>query len=195
MEENQKMKSFLTGLLLIFIFADTSWSDEKSCFTIQPYESPEYTPPPLESKPSKAPLVDNGDDTISDPASGLMWTKSDSYSDLGKCLTWNESNEYISSIKTGKYTDWRIPTIKELTTLYDNTKENVMAWDHDPRYPLALDKKFADGAAYWYWSSDCGTTELTACCSNTLYFVNGLIQMRRFELCNNGGVRGVRNIK
>ena len=67
-----------------------------------------------------------------------------------------------------------------------------MAWDHDPEYPLALDSKFADGAAYWYWSSNCGTTELTQCCAKTLYFPTGIIGMRRFELCNNGGVRAVR---
>lgn len=69
-----------------------------------------------------------------------------------------------------------------------------MAWDHDPEYPLALDPKFAEGAAYWYWSSDTGTTPLTENCAKTLSFVKGIIKMRRFELCNNGGVRAVRRI-
>ena len=57
-----------------------------------------------------------------------------------------------------------------------------------------IDSKFADGAAYWYWSSDTGTTPLTENCAKTLYFVKGIIKMRRFELCNNGGVRAARGI-
>jgi hypothetical protein len=57
-----------------------------------------------------------------------------------------------------------------------------------------IDSKFADGAAYWYWSSDTGTTPLTRNCAKTLYFVKGIIEMRRFELCNNGGVRAARRI-
>lgn len=180
-------------LVLIVAMADLAGAEEMPCLQKPPYEAPEYiapTKPPL----SKSNLIDNRDGTITDLDTGLMWSQKDSYADLNKCLTWTESQKYVENLKTAKHTDWRIPTIKELATLFDNTQENVMAWDHDPEYPLALDKKFADGAAYWYWSSDCGTTVLTECCAKTLYFVNGVIEFRRFELCNNGGVRAVRDI-
>lgn len=189
---------FLLSLTFGFIlFAPASGLTDmtpKPCGHTSPYEAPEYVAPPSSTTESKMHLIDNGDGTISDPDRGLMWTQKDSYAELNKCLNMTESRKYVENLDTGGHTDWRIPTIKELASLYDDTQGNVMAWDHNPEHPLYLDKKFSDGAAYWYWSSTCGTTELTKCCAKTLYFVNGLIEMRRFELCNNGGVRSVRDI-
>ena len=165
---------------------------EKGCEFRPPYEAPPYVPPEKEAPAKKGELSDNQDGTLTDRTTGLMWVQKDSFADLGRCLTWTDARDYIQNLRTGGHTDWRMPTIQELTTIYDPTQENVMAWDKNPDYPLALDSKFADGAAYWYWSSDCGTTPLTECCGKTLYFVNGLVNMRRFEICNNGGVRAVR---
>jgi hypothetical protein len=190
---------FLLSLMCSFVlFAPASGLSEdrapKSCSHTLPYEAPEYVAPPPASSDPKVHLVDNGDGTISDPESGLMWAQKDSYADLDKCLTMDESQKYVGKLKIAGHSDWRIPTIKELASIYDDTQGNVIAWDHNPEHPLYLSKKFSDGAAYWYWSSTCGTTRLTECCAKTLYFVNGLIEMRRFELCNNGGVRAVRDI-
>ncbi len=176
--------------------ADFSFADEKfSCTPKPPYTAPQYIEPPKQEESSKLRLTDNNDGTISDPESGLLWTKKDSYADLGKCLTWQESMDYVEKLNTANFSDWRMPTIKELATLYDPTKENNMAWDHNPDYPLALDEKFADGSAYWFWSSDCGIVEGKRCCAKTLYFVKGLIHFRNLDHCNNGGVRAVRNLK
>jgi len=164
------------------------------CKPEEPYVAPRFVPPPLESRESKIHLIDNGDGTLTDPDTRLMWAQKDSYADLGQCLTFPESLDYVGGLRTGNHGDWRLPTVRELSSIYDDTQANVMAWDHSPQYPLALDRKFADGAAYWYWTSDCGTTELTECCAKTVYFVNGLVHLRRFEMCNNGGVRAVRNL-
>jgi hypothetical protein len=180
------------SLIVVFVSTCSVLAEEMPCRLDPPFEAPAYVDPPKKSS-LKSHLQDNRDGTITDSATGLMWTQKDSYADLNKCLTYAESLKYVDELKTGGYDDWRIPTIKELSSIYDDTQENVMAWDHDPEYPLALDSKFADGAAYWYWSIDCGTTELTQCCAKTLYFATGIIDMRRFELCNNGGVRAVRN--
>ena len=183
------------GLVLIGAIPGLAGGQEMSCQPKPAYEAPQYVAPPQQSPQPMLRLIENGDGTITDPDSGLMWAQKDSHADLNKCLTWPESLKYVQSLKTAGHSDWRIPTIKELASIYDDTQENVMAWDHDPEYPLALDKKFADGAAYWYWSSDCGTTVVTECCAKTLYFVNGKIDIRRFELCNNGGVRAVRSTR
>lgn len=185
--------SLALALVLIFISSSSAIGEEIPCRLDPPYEAPKYVDPP-KVPASESQLKDNGDGTITDPATGLMWTQKDSYADLNKCLTYTESRKYVEGLKAGGHEDWRIPTIKELSSIYNDTYENVMAWDHDPEYPLALDSKFADGAAYWYWSIDCGTTEMTQCCAKTLYFATGIIEMRRFELCNNGGVRAVRTI-
>lgn len=155
------------------------------------YEAPPYVPPPPRPR-AESTLRDQGNGIILDTATGLMWTQVDSYADLHKCLDWRESLEYIRGLKTGGYGDWRMPTVKELLTLFDPSQDNILAWDHNPEYPLSLSPLFAEGAAYWYWSSDCGQTELTMGCAKSVYFVNGNIQIRRVELCNNGGVRAVR---
>ncbi|NIQ00754.1 MAG: DUF1566 domain-containing protein [Nitrospinaceae bacterium] len=153
------------------------------------YEAPPWVPPP--PPPPKVIMTDNRDGTLTDDK-GLMWTRKDSYADLGTCLNWYQSTEYVKQLKTGGYTDWRMPTIEELSSIYDDTKDNFISWDHNPENPLHLDKQFADGAAYWYWSSPREETELTDCCARSFYFVNGMVHVRRLTICANGGVRAVR---
>ena len=54
----------------------------------------------------------NKDGTISDNVTGLMWQKS-----ISSKLSWNEAVSYANSSKLAGYSDWRIPTIKELYSL------------------------------------------------------------------------------
>lgn len=56
--------------------------------------------------------IDNGDGTVTDPATGLMWTK-DFY---GKS-TYSNASTYIKEYSG--YNDWRIPNIKELYSIMD----------------------------------------------------------------------------
>ncbi|MDP2549105.1 DUF1566 domain-containing protein [Oceanobacter sp. 4_MG-2023] len=58
---------------------------------------------------------DNGDNTISDHATGLMWSKNDS----GKSLNWQEALAYAENATDAGYDDWRLPNIKELQSLVD----------------------------------------------------------------------------
>jgi hypothetical protein len=171
---------FLTFML--FLSAGTTWAERK------PYVAPPYVPPPPLS--SRLDLVDNGNGTITETKSQLMWTKKDSFADLGKCLNWHGAKEYVASLSTGGHSDWRLPEVWEYGEIYDNTESNVMAMDHDAENPLALSNLFADGAAYWYWSSEKGN-----CCARTAYFVTGMAFVRTLDKCTNGGVRAVRNIQ
>ncbi len=159
----------------------------------EPFEAKPYVPPP--PPVSQLKLIDNKDGTITTPDYGRMWAQKDSYSDLGHCLDYYQSVEYVKKLRTGGYDDWRIPRIGELAILFDNTQENIMAWDHNPEFPMAMSKIFYDGAAYWYWSSDISGDRFNDCCSDTLYFVSGILHTRRLSMCNNGGVRAVREIR
>ncbi|MEE9499300.1 MAG: DUF1566 domain-containing protein [Nitrospinaceae bacterium] len=167
------------------------WADP-SDYIHEPYEAPPYVPPPPPQ--SKVHLTNNNDGTITDQQ-GLMWTQEDSYADLGQCLNWYQSYDYVKKLKTGGHNDWRMPTSWEMYGIYDDTLENVMAWDHDPENPLHLHTMFADGAAYWYWSGDKEDTDLTDCCAPAFYFVKGFSNVRVLSTCMNGGVRAVRNAR
>ena len=190
-----RFRSSLCWLAIIgglLFFPSSIFADVKNYINDKPYEAPPYVPPP--PRQSKVHLTNHQDGTITDQK-GLMWTAKDSYSDLGQCLNWHESYDYVKSLKTGGHNDWRMPTSWEMYGIYDDTIENVLAWDHDPENPLHLDTQFADGAAYWYWSGDKQDTDLTDCCAPSFYFVTGLSNMRRLSTCSNGGVRAVRNAR
>ena len=158
----------------------------------EPYEAPPWVPPPPPK--SRVHLVDNGDGTLTETKTRLMWTQKDSYADLGKCLNWYQAKDYVKNLKTGGYADWRLPMVFEYGMIYDDTKENNMAWDHDPDLPLHLSEQFADGAAYWYWSAEYDETDLTDCCTRIAYFVTGRAFSRNLSACTNGGVRAVRGL-
>ena len=142
---------FLSTLLLAFvvIFCPEVTNAKRNLYVTKgPYVAPPYVPPPPLS--SRLNLIDNGDGTITETKSKLMWTKKDSFADLGRCLNWHDSKSYVENLTTGGHNDWRMPEVWEYGEIYDNTESNVMAMDHDPEYPLALSNLFADGAAYWY---------------------------------------------
>ncbi len=58
--------------------------------------------------------LDQGDGTVSDVSTGLMWQKTP-----GPKLTWAEAVAAAPSETIGGHTDWRLPTIKELYSLID----------------------------------------------------------------------------
>lgn len=177
------MKKLFHAILIPFLLNTVlAWAE--------PYEAPPWVPPPPPK--SRVHLVDNGDGTLTETKTRLMWTQKDSYADLGKCLNWYQSKEYVANLKTGGYTDWRFPMVFEYGTIYDDTKENDIAWDHDQ--PLALSKQFAEGAAYWYWSAEYNENDLADCCTRTAYFVTGRAFWRNLSNCTNGGVRAVRDL-
>jgi hypothetical protein len=57
---------------------------------------------------------DNGDGTISDLVTGLMWVQA-----RGEKVSWYDALDGASACRVGGYDDWRMPTIKELYSLID----------------------------------------------------------------------------
>jgi Protein of unknown function (DUF1566)/Arylsulfotransferase (ASST) len=62
-------------------------------------------------------FVDNGDRTISDNATGLMWQQNDSDSS-----DWDDAVAQCESATTAGHTDWRLPNAKELQSIVDYTR-------------------------------------------------------------------------
>ena len=63
-------------------------------------------------------FVDNGDQTISDNATGLMWQKADD----GTARDWEESLDYAENLSFATYSDWRLPNAKELQSIVDYSR-------------------------------------------------------------------------
>ncbi len=91
---------------------------------------------------------DNGDGTITDRATGLMWTKADS----GVPLDWRRALEYAESLECAGYTDWRVPNAKELQSIVDYTRAPDAT---DPaKRTAAIDPVFdLTETESWFWTS------------------------------------------
>ena len=63
-------------------------------------------------------FVDNRDGTITDRATGLMWMKIDS----GRGMNWQKALKYAEDSTYAGYSDWRLPTAKELQVIVDYSR-------------------------------------------------------------------------
>ena len=63
-------------------------------------------------------LVDNGDGTITDQATGLTWMQGDS----AKGLNWRDALEYAEDLELARHDDWRLPSAKELQSIVDYSR-------------------------------------------------------------------------
>jgi hypothetical protein len=64
-------------------------------------------------------FTDNGDGTITDNVTGLMWQKTD-----GGEMTFENALDYCTKLNLGGYTDWRLPVCKELFDINDYDQLN-----------------------------------------------------------------------
>jgi hypothetical protein len=99
--------------------------------------------------PSDDRFVDNGDGTVTDICTGLMWQKDmadvNGNGRLGGGLedaaTWQDALKYCEALSFAGYYDWRLPNIRELESILD-----IGRWEP------AIDPVFT--AQYpFYWSS------------------------------------------
>ncbi|MBP1840120.1 DUF1566 domain-containing protein [Formosa algae] len=63
-------------------------------------------------------FIDNGDGTISDYATGLMWQKADD----GVARDWETAINYSEDLELANHTDWRLPNAKELQSIVDYSR-------------------------------------------------------------------------
>ena len=70
-------------------------------------------------------FVDNGDGTVTDNATGLMWSQDDN----GEMLYWKEALAYAENSTIAGYDDWRLPNIKELQSIADYTVSEIPVLD------------------------------------------------------------------
>ena len=108
---------------------------------------------------------DNGDGTVTDNLTGLMWLKNanciqtnypgfDTDATNGDgMVTWQHALDFVAGINAGAYTacgstytDWRLPNVKELQSLIDYGQYN-------PALPSGYTSIFTNVLSSSYWSS------------------------------------------
>jgi hypothetical protein len=62
-------------------------------------------------------LADNGDGTVSAPSTGLIWQQAE----YGPAVKWEDALRYCESLSLGNSANWRLPNVKELRSLSDDT--------------------------------------------------------------------------
>lgn len=97
-------------------------------------------------------FVDNGDGTVADSATGLMWQQADD----GVAREWESALAYCEALDLAGYADWRLPDVKELQSIVDYTRSPATNGS------AAIDPLFSTsgiidegGEANWpfFWSS------------------------------------------
>ena len=84
-------------------------------------------------------LQDNDDGTVKDLATGLVWQQlaSDTTRD------WNASVSYCAGLVLGERSEWRLPEVKELSSIIDDRITQ----------PSIDSRMFPETVASYYWSS------------------------------------------
>lgn len=118
---------------------------EKTFFAICVRGNPAY---------GKNDFVDNQDQTITDRATGLTWSKGDS----GQGMNWQAALAWVQKKNAENYlghNDWRLPSIKELQSIVDYTRSPDTSHSPaiDPVFTCTTITNEAHQADYpFYWS-------------------------------------------
>lgn len=98
-------------------------------------------------------FIDNGDGTVSDKATGLMWQKADD----GIARNWQEALACAENLELGKHNDWRLPNAKELQSIVDYTRspQTSRSATIDPIFETSTiaDSKGNKGHYPFFWTS------------------------------------------
>ncbi len=93
-------------------------------------------------------FVDNGDGTVTDTCTGLLWQQdtADVNEDgqivpLDDALIWCDALAYCENLSFARHNDWRLPNVRELQSIVDYG-----------RFNQAIDPKFG-ALSEFYWSS------------------------------------------
>ena len=93
----------------------TNCYDDDGNEILCPEKGEEFYGQDAQSDGMEASYTDNGNGTVTDDVTGLMWQQTPIDADL----SWEEANEYCESLELDGYDDWRMPTMKELYSLND----------------------------------------------------------------------------
>ena len=122
-------------------------------------------------------FIDNGNGTVTDNSTGLMWQQ-----DEGGSKTWEDAIMYCEGLSSAGYADWRLPNIKELASITDDNISN----------PAIDTNFFFDANASGYWSSTTDTDYYSSSFAWCVDFNSGFVISINYVKSESHYVRCVR---
>jgi hypothetical protein len=104
--------------------------------------------------------VDNGNGTVTDTYTNLMWERQDG----ATVEPWSYAISYCEGLSLGGFTNWRLPNVKELRSILDSTKTSaplisnvLLPISFPPRY-WSSTVDASDSSYAWYVDFQYGDT-------------------------------------
>ena len=97
-------------------------------------------------------FVDNGNGTVTDRLTNLVWKQDDSYLDLNRFVIYKHAVKYLEKNNEESFaghSDWRLPNKFEAHSLFDSSKSIKDKYDMD----IHIDPVFTPGCGYDTWTS------------------------------------------
>ena len=115
-------------------------------------------------------FTNHSNGTVTDTKTGLMWATKDN----GVPINWPDALSYCQNYSSGGHTDWRMPTLVELKSLYDTGAKNMRGyhvikpietsaqslWASETRGFEAARFNFTYGKVYWLRQTYSGPTRV-----------------------------------
>ncbi|MDH5761741.1 MAG: DUF1566 domain-containing protein [Nitrospinota bacterium] len=100
-------------------------------------------------------FIDNGDGTVTDRKTHLMWMQNDSYNVFKRFLVYSVAKKFLAKMNDESFAghnDWRIPSKEEAHSLYYRDKEKSIQDKYE--MDLYIDPVFTEGGGYDTWTSN-----------------------------------------
>jgi len=117
-------------------------------------------------------FVDNGDGTITDNATGLMWMQNDN----GTGVLWENALSFAENFTYAGFSDWRLPDTKELQSIVDYTRSpaETSSAAINPLFNCTQITNEGGVADYpWYWSNTTFSSQSTTNGASATYMCFG----------------------
>lgn len=118
----------ITAGLFISLLADRvlHFTDEDPCLSgaawAETTGSTVITQANTDASSSETRFVDNGNDTVTDRKTGLMWLKTGRPT-FG-AMSWQNAVKYCNNLNHAGYSDWHVPSREDWETIISNQREN-----------------------------------------------------------------------
>ena len=92
-------------------------------------------------------FIDNGNDTVSDSQTELIWFKKDSRQILGKWIHLEKAMKFAeeqNAVNFGGFNDWRIPKLEDIRTVFDKSFSQKDFGNSEIHIPAEFEPKGAD---------------------------------------------------